>query len=316
MAQWRRARRELAGIMVGSRLPLRGIAIFEAAARLGSFRAAAAELRLTPSAVSHQIRLLELILGVSLFVREGRGVSLSADGVDYARSVRPLFQRLRKATHDIARRSGRAETNNLVKIHTPPSLASRWLLPRLPRFLSDFPGIDIRVNSDPSLSDEADVVIAFGDAERWQHQARLFLLETTQPLCAPALLAGGQIRKPGDLVLLPLISTRVTSLSWDDWFQRQKVELDQAALKPIQFNPSHLAIDAAVNGLGVILESDILTREDLASGRLVTPFPGSGVVAASYWLLPLKETRAPSAVETVYQWLLDQAASERPGGDA
>ena len=293
------------------KLPLRGLTVFEAAARLCSFREAAAELNLTASAVSHQIALLEKSLGVELFERSARGVTLTLEGASYARSIRPLLAQLQQATQDIARRGGRRGAREIVRIRTPPSLASRWVMPRLPAFLAEHPSIDIQVNAPfvNQAGDEADVIVTYGNAARWQATATPFLSETTQPLCAPALMASGQVRTPADLLSQTLITTKLNALTWEDWFQKQGVKLDRLLLRPIQFDPSHLAIDAALGGLGFILESDILTRTELAAGRLVASFPGSAISTPSYWLLPLKQAGARSAVVTVYDWLLAEAAA-------
>ncbi len=294
--------------MSGAKLPLRGITVFEAAARHSSFRDAALELSLTPSAVSHQIGLLEDLLGVVLFER-GRGVTLSVEGASYARVIRPLLLQLQQATQDVARRHRRKGARDIVRIRTPPSLGSRWILPRVPQFLRDHPDIDLRVNApfgNPN-TDEADVVIAYGDAARWQGQANIFLRENSQPLCAPDLLASNQILVPADLLKQTLITTKFNALSWEDWFQHQRVDLDRMLLRPIQFDPSHLAIDAALRGLGFILESDILTGHDLAAGRLVAPFPQSGVETASYWIFPVRRPAAHSAVLAAHRWLVEQA---------
>ena len=301
--------------MTEPKLPLRGLTVFEAAARLCSFRAAAAELNLTASAVSHQIAQLEESLGVELFERTSRGVTLSLEGASYARSIRPLLAQLQQATEDITRRKGRKGAREIVRIRTPPSLASRWVLPRLTKFLTDHPTIDIRVNAPYSSQqgEEADVTVTYGDAARWQSIATPFLSEAIQPLCAPALLASGRIRRPDDLLGQTLISTRLNALSWEDWFHKQDVTLDRRLLKPIQFDPSHLAIDAAISGLGFILESDILTRTELAAGTLAAPFPKSAVSTPSYWLLPLKRSGARSAVAIAHDWLVAQARAEERG---
>ena len=121
-------------------IPVRGIAVFEAAARAVSFHAAADELNLTPSAVSHQIRLLEEILGVKLFERVGRGVTLTAEGAEYARSIRPSIRRLRDATNQIKARAKKGGALEVVRIEIPPSLAHCWLLPRLTELIAQHPG--------------------------------------------------------------------------------------------------------------------------------------------------------------------------------
>jgi LysR family transcriptional regulator, glycine cleavage system transcriptional activator len=301
--------------MTEPKLPLRGLTVFEAAARLSSFRAAAAELNLTASAVSHQIAQLEDSLGVELFERTSRGVTLSPEGASYARSIRPLLAQLQQATDDMAhshgRGNGRKGAREIVRIRTPPSLASRWIVPRLAKFLADHPAIDIRVNAPYSSQqgEEADVTVTYGSADRWQSTAEPFLSEAIQPLCAPSLLVSGRIRRPDDLLGQTLISTKLNTLSWEDWFQKQGVTLDRRLLNPIQFDPSHLAIDAAISGLGFILESDVLTRTEIAAGTLAAPFPESAVSTPAYWLPPMKRSGTRSAVRIVYDWLVAEASS-------
>jgi LysR family glycine cleavage system transcriptional activator len=296
--------------MPPSTLPLRGISVFEVAARLGSFRLAAVELNLTPSAVSHQVRLLEQILGVRLFRRAGRGVSLSDDGAEYARAVRQGFRVLRHATDDISRRGRAGKLREIVSIQTAPSFASRWLLPRLPGFLAKYPGIDIRVNAAAgrqSKAGDADLMIVYGETSRWAAQAAPFLNERVQPLCAAALLESGKISAPADLAAQVLISTRVNLLSWEEWFRQQGIE-SRVMARAIQLDPSHVAIEAAVNGLGVILESDILTREEVAAGKLVAPFPETGATLCSYWLMPAPAKSERDVVSRVRRWLKREAA--------
>ena len=306
--------------MTGPSLPLRALVVFEAAARRGSFRDAADELGLTPSAVSHQVRALEAGLGVALFERIGRGVELSADGREFFAGIRDGFEQLRRAT-DAMRRRGRPPSEG-VSLRTPPSLAGRWLLPRLPALLAEHPGIDIRVNAEKDQrpgeqrpgnqrpgnqrpgSGGVDLVIVYGDARTWQGLAQPLLEETLQPLCAPALADG--IRAPADLQWRTLIGTRGNAVSWADWFRRQGLDRGRAG-PAMELDPSDVAIDAAAKGLGVVLESDVLTEEERRDGRLVAPLPGHAVAAASYWLLPATGGEGGGAVALVRAWLLRQA---------
>ncbi|WP_119461045.1 LysR substrate-binding domain-containing protein [Rhodospirillaceae bacterium SYSU D60014] len=296
--------------MSGSSLPLRAIAVFEAAARLGSFREAAEELSLTPSAVSHQIRILEAGLGVRLFERVGRGVSLSQDGLDYYDNIREGFRKLKQATEKISSKNRHGRPIDIVRIHTPPSFASRWLLPRLSKFLADHPMIDIRVNAEagPGLdAANVDLAVVYGGASKWESRAIPLLEETVQPLCAPNLVTSGPIRSRQDLLSQTLIRTRVNIVSWEDWLQRQGFEPDGAIARSIQLDPSHVAIEAAIKGLGVILESNILTEDEISSGRLIAPLQGVGLTAMSYWLVTPRPAAVRASVETARRWLLENA---------
>ena len=176
--------------MARSKLPLRAISVFETVARLGSFRAAADELHLTPSAVSHQIRVLEEELGVGLFVRESRGVKLAPAGTDYAERLHGLLDGVRTATDEVAARGRQQAKTGIVRIMTPPSLAAHWLMPRLPAFLDAHPGIDIRViavRTADGNADDFDITIAYGNPAYGKGLARPLLEETYRPYCAPSL---------------------------------------------------------------------------------------------------------------------------------
>lgn len=295
--------------MILPRLPLRGIAVFEAVARLGSFKAAAQELNLTPSAVSHQIRALEGELGVDLFARIGRGVRLSPAASDYAEALRALLTGIRAATSKIAVRPGLRAATGTVRIMTPPSLATHWLMPRLPAFIAAHPGINIRVfalRMAEGNADDFDITIAYGDARRWGERARPLLSEVIQPYCAPSRLHVDAPMLPRDLLLQPLIRSGEDGDGWEAWFRDRHVPVQPGAIPQLQIDPSYVAIEAAVKGVGVILESSLLTREHVAAGRLVAPVPEAGEASVSYWLLPARSgSRRPVAI--THDWLLGQA---------
>jgi LysR family glycine cleavage system transcriptional activator len=302
-------------------LPLRGIWVFEAAARATSFQAAASELNLTPSAVSHQIRLLEEVLGVRLFDRVGRGVTLTPDGAEFARSVRPSIRRLRLATSEIKARAKQGGSLDVVRIETPPSLAHSWLLPHLPDLIADYPGIDIRLNAEGShlqgdrlpwprsMDAPADVQIVYGGPDLWEDRASLLMSEILQPFCAPALLAQHPLESPEQLLRQTLITSSQNYLSWEEWLASQGIDLYEKPVDTIQLDPSHLAVQAAVKGMGVILESSVLVRRELAAGTLVTPFPNLSRPGLSYWIITPSRTRSSPAVDAVSDWLRAKAAA-------
>lgn len=295
--------------MARTRLPLRGIAVFEAVARLGSLKAAAAELSLSPSAVSHQIRSLEEELGVDLFKRISRGVKLSPDAAKYAEVLHGLFERMRRATADVAAPGWSRKSAGIVRIMTPPSLATHWLTPRLPALIEAHPGVDLRVfairTADGNVED-FDIVIGYGDDKRWKGRARPLLEETIQPYCAPSRLGRAKRLTPKQLLAQPLIRSRENAVSWESWFGQRGLSFDDADLPPIQLDPSYVAIEAAVKGVGVILESSLLTQEHVAAGRLLAPVQEKRAPSTSYWLLPLRKG-ARAATLKAYGWLIDQA---------
>lgn len=295
--------------MARSRLPLRGIAVFASVARLGSFKAAASELNLSPSAVSHQIRALEDELGVELFKRLGRGIKLSADAARYAEILDELFERMRRATADVAAPGWSRESTNVVRLMTPPSLATHWLMPRLPAFIEAHPGIDLRVfavRTADGNADDFDITIGYGAATRWKGRAKPLLKEIIQPYCAPKRLRGKGGLSAAQLLSQPLIQSQENSVSWETWFGQRGIRFDRSKTLPLQLDPSYVAIEAAVKGVGVILESSLLTEEHVRAGRLVAPLREARPPSTSYWLLPLRKGARPAMVKA-HKWLLEQA---------
>jgi LysR family glycine cleavage system transcriptional activator len=299
-------------------LPLRGISVFEAAARAESFHAAAEELNLTPSAVSHQIRLLEAILGVQLFDRVGRGVTLTPEGAEYARSVRHSIRWLRAATSDIKARGQNGSALDVVRIEAPPSFAHSWILPQLADLLALQPGLDIRLNAqgsypqgerlpwEPQADAPADIQIVYGD-DMWKDRASLMISETFQPFCAPSLMTANSLETPHALLGQTLISTFHNHMSWEEWLNVQGVQLDRHPLNRIQLDPSYLAIQAAADGLGIVLESSILVERQVRAGTLTAPFPHLDRPGLSYWIFTPSTKRPNATVDAVIEWLMNAA---------
>jgi LysR family transcriptional regulator, glycine cleavage system transcriptional activator len=283
-------------------------------ARHGSLKAAARELNLSPSAVSHQIRALEDTLGVELFRRVSRGVRLSAGAAKYADVLHGLFERLRSATAMVAAPAWNRTATRVVRLMTPPSLATHWLMPRLPDFIATHPGIDLRVfairTADGNV-DDFDITIGYGDATRWEGRARPLLEEIIQPYCAPPRLRGAKVLTPRQLLAQPLIQSGDNAISWESWFGRHGLPFDAAQNIPLQLDPSYVAIEAAVKGVGVILESSLLTREHVEASRLLAPVRETQLPSVAYWLLPIAKGARRSVGEAC-DWLLSQANLSGP----
>lgn len=245
---------------------LSAVRAFEAAARTGSFRAAALELNLSPSAISHAIVNLEQALGTALFEREGRTIRLSADGEQLMRHVGNAFEELRRGIDAVTNRGPQ-----LLRIHSAPSFAAQWLSPRLPGFIAANPAINVRLAASTDYasftSDEFDVDIVYGPPRR---EGRVIALgeEIVTPVCTPAL--ANELRSPEDLLRLPLIQSDRKQVRWPDWFAENglKAPSQQTGMR---FDRSFLAIAAAADGLGIALESTRLAERELGAGRLVAP---------------------------------------------
>lgn len=243
---------------------------FEAAARLESFALASEELHLTPSAISHQIRGLEAYFGLPLFVRRKRGVALTADGARLAGQLFDAFDAIESACADL-RPAGGART---LAVHSSPSFATQWLGPRLPRFMAAHPEIDLSMSSAADPADllrhpELDITIAYGTPLRSQGVTTEALgTEEIAPLCAPHLFDGAAT--PAALAQAVLIDSRLNPVRWRDWFALNGAALPLRRNRP-SFDRASLAIAAAVDGLGVALESTRLAAQELARGDLVVP---------------------------------------------
>ncbi|MFO1151883.1 MAG: LysR substrate-binding domain-containing protein [Alsobacter sp.] len=274
---------------------------FEAAGRTGTFRAAASELNLSPSAVSHAIRSLEQSLGVQLFERDGRSVRLSADGEALMRHVGRAFEDLRRGMEVVSTRGPR-----LLRVHSAPSFAAQWLVPRLPGFLRQHADIEVRVSASTDYTrfttDEFDVDIVYGPSRHESLVAIPLGEETVTPLCAPALAR--RIREPQDLYDHVLIDSDNKQIRWPAWF-------DANGLPPpvphgMRFDRSFLAISVAANGMGVALESTRLADRELKDRRLVAPLAGRAkdVTYVGHNLVFPRFLRQRQIVNIFAAWLL------------
>ena len=251
-------------------LPLTALRAFDAAARLGSFRAAAEMLSLTPSAVSHQIRALERRVGVALFVRGTRRVALSEAGERLARATAAAFDGLAQAllAFDVRERAP-------LRIHSAPSFAATWLAPRLAAFIAANPDLDVVLSASPEPADLARGEAACDIVYLPRHPpppglaAVLLGEERIAPLCSPAVAR--TLRAPADLARAVLIHSSYNTIGWSDWLARNGLDPAIGRAGP-RFDRSFLAIAAAVDGVGVALDSTRLAKRELAEGRLVHPF--------------------------------------------
>lgn len=248
--------------------PLSRLRTFEAAARLQSFALAAQELHLTPSAISHQIRDLEQHFGRALFERRHRRVQTTLEGQRLHERLGQLFDALEAACADVQRPA----QDPVLAVHCAPSLALKWLGPRLGRFLAAHPGIQLRLTTGAEPMDlgvvrEVDVELSYGPA-RERAGLRVWPLgaERIAPLVAPALLVP---RRPAREAVqrLTLIDSTLSPLTWARWFELQGLALP-ARPRPA-FDRAAMAIAAAVDGMGVALESTRLAARELERGELV-----------------------------------------------
>jgi LysR family glycine cleavage system transcriptional activator len=288
-------------------LPLKSIQAFESAARLGSFAAAAAELNLTPSAVSHQVRFLEDRLTITLFHRVHRGVVLTDAGRQYAESVTRGLGIIEAATRGLERHGRR----DVLTIHCVPSLASQWLMPRLSRFSALYPDIGIRLNASVGgvdlAAEAADFDISYGPIFTDSGVVTLpFPKEPLAVMCAPSLVERGHsINTPADLQYHTLIQSEVNLISWRDWAKQHDV-VDLNLKQGPRFDRSFMAISAAVDGVGVVLESRLLVERELANGKLILPLGTDPALLIFHRLLYLQSKAHLPKMVAFKEWLFEQ----------
>jgi len=252
------------------RVPIATLRVFEAAARWQSFHAAASELNLTPSAVSHSIRKMEEALGVLLFERVGRGVALSSEGQMLMGFTERGFDELLRGLDAVSTRAPR-----LLRLHCGPSFAAQWLTPRLARFLAQSTDVEVRLSASVDYArfdtGEFDADIMYGHPRQEGLVVLPLKQETVTPLCAPHIAA--EIEAPADLLRHQLIQSDNKQVRWPAWFSVNGMAVP-SSFRGSRFDRSFLAIAAASDGLGIALESTFLAEREIARGRLVAPLAG------------------------------------------
>jgi LysR family glycine cleavage system transcriptional activator len=287
--------------------PLNALRAFEAAARHGSFTRAAAELNVTQAAVSHQVKGLEERLGVTLFIRKPRHLELTEVGRAYLPDVTHAFDALAQATDKL--RVGR--DLRPVLLTASPSIAFKWLLPRLRRLRADHPELEVRLDTSDELFDfdtrEVDLAMRYG-AGTWASVISEPLMgETLFPVCAPFLIDGDPpLRRPADLARHVLLHDRMDE-SWEDWL-RVAGERGVDGTRGPAFSHSHMVIQAAIDGMGVALGRSPHVADDLAAGRLARPFAPVMRARNSYWLCYRALDAEDRRLVALRGWLKGEAA--------
>ncbi|MDB5620800.1 transcriptional regulator GcvA [Tardiphaga sp.] len=296
-----------------ARLPsLNGLRAFEAAARHLSFTAAAAELNVTQTAISHQIKRLEDELGIRLFVRQNRALALTPQARDYLPGIRAAFNDLRLATDRLLRK----DNDRVLTVSTLASLASKWLLPRLPAFQAAHPEIDVHITTSTTMVDfksgDVDAAIRYGRG-RWPGLSADWLTaDHLFPVCSPALLRGDNpLRTPEDLSRYTLLHS---SAGYDDdwrlWLTAAGLPLDISRQPGLSFDMIFMALQAAIDGIGVAIGRSTYVEGDLASGRLVVPFQIRLPTEAGFYLVAPEAAAQSPKLAAFRDWLLASVAAK------
>lgn len=290
--------------------PLSALRAFAAAGRHLSFQRAAAELSVTPTAISHQIKRLEEDLGIELFRRLTRKLQLTEAGRALLPEVAGAFDKLANAVERV-KASG---DSGMLTISALITLAYRWLAPRLPKFQAHHPHIDVRLEASQRLvefaRDEVDVGIRHGNGH-WTGLTAIKLFDDRfTPLISPKLLANGPpLKTPADLAGYRLLRDS-PHFEWEDWFTAAGATAPPEA-RGHRFDSSQLAVQAAEGGLGVALVHPDFFAEELESGRLVQPFPIIAENGKGYYLVYPPAFVDRPKVAAFREWLMAEAAEFR-----
>ena len=291
-------------------VPTRAIWVFHAAAQAGSISRAAEELGVTPSAVSQQIHALETQLGLSLMNKIGRRIVLTEAGARYFATITGEIARITEATAEI--RGYRSVTT--LTVRATPTVSNKWILPRLASFLDQHPYLEIRIDGTNEPTDFSrelvDIEIRHGDG-KWPG---LFVEgmgeEAFVPVCAPDYAAPGSL-EPQDLPRFRLIHSVKSQAQWSRWFGLTGVA-PKDRWRRVLFDRSHMAIDAAAAGMGIALESTMMTERELAAGRLICPVvapPPLRIV--TQWIVCPRDHLRHKKVRQFLDWLRAERDASR-----
>ncbi|WP_201314061.1 LysR substrate-binding domain-containing protein [Dyella sp. EPa41] len=282
--------------------PMHTLRTFEAVSRLRGFAPAAHELHLTASAVSHQIRALESFFGARVFQRNRHDVSLTPAGERLLDVVQDVLLKLSSVSESL-----RCKDSLRLSVTAPPSLVSRWLMPRLGAFLGRHPDIDFRLHATTRVLDlnaeQADFAIRYGHGDWLDAQGERFLEERVFPVASPRYIA--RARKRGKAGLYGLTLLRDDFQSWEQWCEQSGGSLEGSRAGAV-FSDSALLLQAAEQGQGVALGRSVLVADALASGALVRVGTREAASPGAYYLV---RSRSPGSAPAVafHQWLMSLA---------
>jgi len=287
--------------------PVVNLQAFEAVARRRSFVLAAAELHLTASAISHQVARLESHLGVRLFERSAHGVRISSAGELYLSRVGGALSAIAAATEDL-----RQGVSNSLYVHSAPSIASLWLMSRLHAFAQAYPEISLNLSAAHTPSDfelgQADIDLRYGVPNWPGLVVEPLFEERIVPLASPAFIQEHRLKRPEHLLGVKLIQSNVSVVQWSDWFA---ATTDKRAPDhfTVRFDRAQMSLDAAVQGLGVALESATIAGRHIAERKLRPVFGLDKCVKvkAHFAVYPARHAKRPP-VEAFLAWVHGEAA--------
>lgn len=295
--------------------PLDYLIAFEASAECASFAGASKRLNISMTAISRKVRLLEQHFGLTFFLRGHRSIDLTPQGREFLARIRPALDLIRDAADDALRTS----QNRPVTLAATNSVAALWLTPRLTAFRRENPHLKIMLlssdNDEECLAETVDVAILRGDGKWSDHDAQILFGETVFPVCAPEFQAetpeAATLASLPEVPLIEVSSSHTEWMTWRDWFGRNgltRVDLEQTTF----FNTYPLAIQAAVDGVGVALGWGHLVDRLIEQGRLVRPLgPAQVRTTHGYYLLLPQDRVMSTGAREVADWLMQVSATRR-----
>lgn len=294
--------------------PFSALRAFEATARLGKQTAAAAELHISTSAISHQIRALESYLGVAVFRRDPRGLTLTPAGQSYFERISAALDIISEAT---AEKISSVDDTPL-KLHMYPSLANLWFIPSLKRFSEAFPEQRVALTTLPEHvllpGSDIDAAIVYGESAPEAGNAEHLFAETIVPVCSPAFLAeNGPIDSVEELLSHHLIGSHLDPDEWTQWARLCGFERDIPP-RHLSFDNRSNALQAAREGLGLAMDRRPSGELQKAQGFLVEPVSRPVRTGWSYYLVTSERSHALPRVKKIRSWLLELCADFRDAG--
>ncbi|TIO28986.1 MAG: LysR family transcriptional regulator [Mesorhizobium sp.] len=285
-----------------NRVHLNGLRAVETVARVGSLAAAAAELNVSVSAVSQQIKRTEKQLGQALFERTSGGLVTTEFGIVFTARLSAGFRELAQA---VALADEATECTLVVSV--APAFASKWLLPRLSRHFARHPNVLLRIDASGRLADldhsDIDIAIRMGDGAWPGVTAELLLAQEVFPVCVPAIAA--KLNSIEDLARTCAITDERAMISWDSWFKAAGVE-PVTFQKGARFTDPMLCLESAIAGHGVMLAWQLLTADALADGRLVAPFGVRAESGLGYWMVTSATKSESRKVRDFKAWVREE----------
>ena len=286
--------------------PLNSLKAFEATARHLSFSKAALELHVTPAALSHQIRGLEDLLGLKLFHRRARSIELTDAARLIYPGIRTGFESIREAVEQL----DRGKQDRVLVVSSTPGLTAKWLVPRLYKFLALHPEIETRITASVAyanfVTDDIDVGIRLSSGVHPDLHVEKLSDEWLLPLCSPRLLEGKHpLRKPEDLKHFTLIQVDLPGVvpTWTDWAEMAGLGgIDTT--RGLRLNVADHALDAASEGVGVVLAYKVVASRDIALKRLVAPFgPEIQLPGRAYYFACAKGKEKRPPIKAFRDWI-------------